>query len=305
MATNKRKNTVYTIAEIVKWASVNNIKLLSTSYTNCKQKLTWRCRAGHCWEAPFDRLRNSAHRCPRCSKNAKHTMQYCQEIAIKKEGKCLSIEYVNTKNQMLWECKNEHQWSACFGHIVSGTWCPVCYGNIKPELEVCKHHATNLGGKLLSTEYVNHTTKLLWECKKGHQWKSSWTCVHNQNSWCPECSSGQSEKLCKKLLEQKLNMPFEKIRFYYDPTNKHKCYEFDGYNEEHKIAFEYNGRQHYEYPNHCHKTEQLFKEQQQRDLDKIQYAKDNGIQLIIIPCSQEYYLEQYINKQLENITMEQ
>ena len=60
-------------------------------------------------------------------------------------------------------------------------------------------------------------------------------------------------------------------------------YEFDGYNEEHKIAFEYHGYQHYVYPNFFHKTEKDFLSNQERDKAKEEYCKENNIKLIIIP----------------------
>ena len=59
--------------------------------------------------------------------------------------------------------------------------------------------------------------------------------------------------------------------------------EWDGYNKESKIAFEYQGYQHYEYPNYYHKTKTVFLKAQERDKLKEQYAKDNNIKLIIIP----------------------
>ena len=35
------------------------------------------------------------------------------------------------------------------------------------------------GGKCLSTEYINISTKLQWQCAKGHIWEA----VYNK-SWC-------------------------------------------------------------------------------------------------------------------------
>lgn len=50
-----------------------------------------------------------------------------------------------------------------------------------------------------------------------------------------------------------------------------------------KLAFEYNGYQHYEWPNVFHKTIHKFIEQQNRDTLKKKICEDNGIILIEFP----------------------
>jgi hypothetical protein len=60
--------------------------------------------------------------------------------------------------------------------------------------------------------------------------------------------------------------------------------------------------QHYEYPNHWHKTEQEFLDLQQRDKDKAVWAKNNKIQLIIIAFSNDCLdLEKYIQSKIEEM----
>jgi len=48
------------------------------------------------------------------------------------------------------------------------------------------------GGQCLSSEYVNSSTKLQWECSIGHKWAASATSIR-QGSWCPKC--GGTSKL--------------------------------------------------------------------------------------------------------------
>lgn len=47
--------------------------------------------------------------------------------------------------------------------------------------------AKNKGGKLITTKYINIFIKMLWECKKEHQWKVALHYVKNKNYWCPKC----------------------------------------------------------------------------------------------------------------------
>jgi hypothetical protein len=48
----------------------------------------------------------------------------------------------------------------------------------------------------------------------------------------------------------------------------------------HKIAFEFQGKQHTEFSPHFHRTRAAFERQQQRDLDKKSWCVLNGIRLI-------------------------
>ena len=48
--------------------------------------------------------------------------------------------------------------------------------------------AADRGGLLLSKEYINTGTKLLWQCSKGHQWMATDNTV-TMGSWCPYCTN--------------------------------------------------------------------------------------------------------------------
>jgi len=67
-------------------------------------------------------------------------------------------------------------------------------GTIKEMQDIAKKRS----GKCLSTEYVNNRTKLIWECKKGHQWEAIPYSIKNRGIWCPECKGkkkGNIEKM--------------------------------------------------------------------------------------------------------------
>jgi hypothetical protein len=55
-------------------------------------------------------------------------------------------------------------------------------GNLEEMQKLAKEH----GGKCLSNVYTNRRTKLLWECKEGHQWKTAPGNIKSGN-WCPYC----------------------------------------------------------------------------------------------------------------------
>jgi hypothetical protein len=62
-----------------------------------------------------------------------------------------------------------------------------------------------------------------------------------------------------------------------------KCLELDCYDPEYKIAVEYNGIQHYEFPSAFHQTEEQFTNQIYRDRLKKKLCDENGVYLIPVP----------------------
>lgn len=80
-----------------------------------------------------------------------------------------------------------------------------------------------------------------------------------------------------------------------------RCLEYDMYHPKAKIAIEYNGKQHYEFPNSFHKTEEEFNKQVARDELKKKISKEKGICLISVSenivkntKNKEAVLEEYI-----------
>lgn len=76
--------------------------------------------------------------------------------------------------------------------------------------------------------------------------------------------------------------------------------ELDYFLPEPRIAFEYNGIQHYHFRKRFHETMEKFKEQQKRDKEKIIQCREFDIKLIIIkyndPLTEEYVLKKLKQK---------
>ncbi len=104
-------------------------------------------------------------------------------------------------------------------------------------------------------------------------------------SWCPEWSSGLSERLCRTIVEQIFKKPFPRIRPTWLINPKTGCkLELDGYNEELGLAFEYQGEQHYS-PERFHEsnTNIIYEDQVERDKVKLEKCEENKIKLVVIP----------------------
>ncbi len=92
------------------------------------------------------------------------------------------------------------------------------------------------------------------------------------------------EILCKKIIEEIYEKPFYTIRpnFLKNPETGRNL-ELDLYNDEKKIAIEYNGKQHYVWPNGIHNSYETFIKQVRRDQYKVDKCDENGIYLITVP----------------------
>lgn len=94
----------------------------------------------------------------------------------------------------------------------------------------------------------------------------------------------KGEKKCREVFEKIFNRSFNKVRPDFiknDCTDK--PLEIDGYNDELKLGFEYQGVQHYKYTPYFHKSENDFEKQKYRDEIKMTECKKNGIKIIEVP----------------------
>lgn len=92
------------------------------------------------------------------------------------------------------------------------------------------------------------------------------------------------EEQWRDIFEKITGHAYPTVRPYWlvNPKTGRKL-ELDGYSAELRSAFEYNGRQHYEFPNSFHKTREEFDRQVERDALKAETCREMGIDLVVIP----------------------
>jgi hypothetical protein len=105
-----------------------------------------------------------------------------------------------------------------------------------------------------------------------------------------------------KILESIYHEPFRKVRpdFLKNPKTGRNL-ELDCYNENLKIALEYQGRQHYHWPNYTGQSLEEFLKQVERDRYKEEMCRKNGVKLIKVPYTvrekdMRKYIEEKINE---------
>jgi len=205
-----------------------------------------------------------------------------RKIAETQSGECLSMEYINARTKLRWRCSEGHEWDAVSQHIKEGHWCPHCANNAMLSIEKMRKIAKSRGGECFSMEYINARTKLRWRCSEGHEWEAVPDSV-KRRSWCPTCSLGVSERICRATFEHIFSKKFPKRRpeWLTNPKTNFKL-ELDGYCEEIGIAFEFQGDQHYQKNPFFHISRSL-EETQYIDQLKKKLCKEHGVTLIEVP----------------------
>lgn len=269
--------------------------------------------------------------CPTCRKKKPWEYLDCVKLAERRgmvingiKGHFLTTkeEFDNIKGaightKLKWWCgkKNHLPWEAPPNNIDQGHWCPDCAGNRRYNYRELQKLAKIRGmeengvkGELLTSKkefnrLIQNTKPsqvyLKWWCgKKNHSpWeaKSNWI---QQGSWCPQCSNGKYETICRWYFEQIFQSSFPTIQLRkIIPHYKGKMH-LDGYSiidingEQIKLAFEYNGPQHYEFPNPFHKSVNQYERLKRRDSHKKNLCQKAGILLIEFP----YTINRNMNK---------
>lgn len=300
---------------------------IKTFFYGTRDMLSWICPIvpHHEWRMTLNsRTSSNCLGCTICSNSIICPVDACNSLYKSPVHKYLRKEWDYSKNdsmknyfpcsnnRMAWLCPKVdcHKYSAKISDRTSDkeTGCPICRG-----LKICPTDQCNSIYNLfpeLRKEWDVDNVKDMKAYPVGSNKIVSWICsIDGKTKWnariASRTSSGnlgcinckyKSEQKCRDILEELLDITFEKSR-----PKFLKGLELDGYNKKKKIAFEYNGRQHYQYdPTFFHKGGAVvFEEQQKRDKKKRRRCKRKGITLITIPYTESKKLREYIIKQLD------
>lgn len=274
-----------TLADAYTAAEAKGGKCLSPTYIDNRTKMLWECgTCGYIWSAILASIRNLNSWCPDCSGNTRLTIEVAKRIAVMRGGECLSEEYKNNNLPLLWRCnKDGTEWPASLNKVKDASqWCPTCAGNLPLTLDEAKQIAVTRGGICLSVKYSNIETPLKWQCGKcGNSWEASLKNIKN-GKWCPYCKN-KNELATREVFERLTGGAFPLRRGLFEANRR---WQLDGYCPELGVAFEYNGRQHYEYMPVFHRNgEEDLKKQKERDARILEDALelDQPVYIIVVP----------------------
>jgi len=130
-------------------------------------------------------------------------------------------------------------------------------------------------------------TKLRWRCVDGHKWEAIPDSV-KRGSWCPYCAGSLGESITRKIFEAIFHKDFPSVWPEWLRNQNGNKMELDGFNDSLRLAFEYQGSQHYiESPELFHRDRTLDS-QKEHDRVKRELCIQNGITLIEVPYSVSY-----------------
>ena len=140
-------------------------KCLSEAYESNRLHLRWKCAAGHEWNANLKSVKDNGSWCSICFHESRRiSIAEVRQLAESRGGMCLSMKYVNAKQQLRWRCTAGHEWFATLDGVkYGGSWCPQCSNTRKLSIEEAQDMAAARGGKCLSTTYVRVHDPMDWE----------------------------------------------------------------------------------------------------------------------------------------------
>ena len=312
-------------------------KFLSDNYNGMNVPHKWQCgKCGCIWKTSPNSIMYQETWCKHCSGRESWTYEQMVELAKMRglektgvEGKFLMSkeDYEQQpypdRSKYEWECgKCGNNWKATANNIKRGSWCRKCqYTKLSREFRTPYCEVLKLAKRIgiIKTGYAGTflVSKVEYaKVKEPSRYKFKWKCgkcndifemdiTHVQRpQWCPSCTEGESEIICRGFFERifKAKFPKKRPEWLVNPFSGGQMH-LDGYSKKLKLAFEFNGPQHYKmYPKY-HKKYQDFVKQQERDMFKAALCKENGIMLIIVPYTLDYdEFQAHIIKEYKKLT---
>lgn len=177
----------YTTERVKSIVELEGYELLEP-FKTVHDKLQLRCWCGRLYAVRF---KNWLHLGHRCSHGKKEQLTY--DLVKQKVNAVgyvlLSTEYTGANELLKMWCGNtEHKpYFVKYGDFQQGHRCPMCNGGVSFQYDIIKKRIEeNDGYELISTEYINSSTKLDIKCPNEHIFKMRWN-DFQQGHRCPTC----------------------------------------------------------------------------------------------------------------------
>ena len=291
-------NVKYNYESVKKYIEDNGYKLISTEYKNTDSKLDLICPNGHKYSVTFYNFKKRGRRCPECNGSPKYDYNKVKNIIEEERYILLSDTYASSKQHLEIMCNEGHKYKATFNNFQRGTRCPHCFGKFRHSYDYVKNIIEETGYRLLSNNYVNVESKLMFKCPKGHEFNMNYN-NFQQGQRCPKCIRKSKGELKIEDILNENNIEYIS-QYKYDDCRNKKPLPFDFYLPLYDLLIEYDGEQHFDIK-HSFGDEESFWETVVNDSIKNQYCEDNNIKLVRIPFWEFNNIEEILKKHLNII----
>jgi len=191
------------------WNYEKNDKTPDQYMPRTTQKVWWKCKYGHEWQAYIVDRTASGTGCHYCSGykllNEHSFYAARREIYDKYWDENNKIDARNysygSHQEAWWKCEKGHSWKVSFKRMSNGEGCPECSNRrlgkdnnlLVHSPDLCKEWDYDKNKKNPETYFYGSGKRVWWKCEKGHSWKA--VIVSRQaGSGCPYCAN---KKVCK------------------------------------------------------------------------------------------------------------
>ena len=294
------RNNVYTRDNIINYLKILNKKfiLISKELNNAKEKLVWDCFIHGEFKTSWNEIKNG-HGCPDCGKikaaqTRRNSIEYVKSKFEENNLVLMTEEYTNNESPLPYVC-NKHKPQGIqhitFGNLITGGGCNYC-SKERYLQKITKSHdqflseVKNVHGDkyVVIGRYTGSRDNILIFCNKC---KENFTIAPHHltaGHGCGRCTKSLGEEIIKYIF-LKRGISFAQQYTFKDCVGIKRKLPFDFAvlnGSDIKCLIEFNGVQHYKAVDKFGGEEQL-KKQQHYDNIKLNYCKNNGIKLIVIP----------------------
>lgn len=293
-AADYNRDSIDSVLTIVMFRGGNIQEKNQVKYVNYRTSYLVDCGKGHQWTTNLERLKRG-HWCKFCVPH-KFDIEEVREYLANMGWILESNIYINGLTRIKMRCSVGHSLYKPFSLVKNGRKCMECYNLRRGDglrLSNESYHDAALEKGYMCLEIPNNVHEhALWQCPKKHEWSTSYSNFVHNDTYCPECVRHQKQSRAERTLykcldELDLSCGYEPQKKFPNLRNRAQLsldtfLQPDGV----KIAYETDGRQHYEPVVYWGDVE-AFIRQHENDRIKERYCFENGISLIRIKYDQK------------------
>ena len=243
-------NLKFTLKYVQNFCKEKNIEFVDSVYNNSQKRHNFRClkeECGYLWKTKFHNIHINKTGCSKCAGNLKLTLEYVKDFCLKRDILYLNDGYNNANEKHNFRClKCSYEWKTTFSGIHNKkTGCRKCASRKnkdkrKLDIKYIKDFCLKRDILYLNDYYNNSDERHNFRCLKCfNKWTTNFDSIHNnKKTGCPNCVDNlKSEKNFQNDLQQ-IFPNVKKTR----GILSNKRFELDNYDENLKIAIEFDGR---------------------------------------------------------------